>query len=125
MERRGSTRIPFRASAFLIEGGRRIGGETVDISRHGIFVSTAAPHKRGDRTLVSILLRSGRTRISVTLPCAVARVSRSGIGCTSTHLEPETLLFLSNLIHSRSLPPREVIPSFYRYLEGVDVTFDN
>ena len=121
MERRQSSRIPFKAAAFVLQDGESISSEIRDISNHGIFVNTPGHHSEGDNTLVSIHLQDGKTALSVTLPCSVIRVAETGIGCTSPHLEPETLLFISNLIHSKKVAPSEFMRSFYNYMDGLEL----
>ena len=112
MERRQSTRIPFKVPAVVLQNGKFISGETRDISKNGLFISTPCHYKEGDKARVSLSLQNGKTSLSVTLPCAITRVSDSGIGCISLHLEPETLLFMSNLIHSRKIAPLEIMHAF-------------
>ena len=120
MERRRSTRIPFKAPAFVLQNGISISSETRDISKHGIFINTRCHHNEGEKTRVSICLKNGSTTLSMSLPCEVAWVSDAGIGCTVPQLEPETLLFMSNLIHSPKIAPSEVMRSFYHHLDGLE-----
>jgi hypothetical protein len=120
MERRQSTRIPFKAPALVLLDGESVSSEVQNISKQGIFISTRGHHVKGDTTLISIRLQDGKTSLSVTLPCAVARVSDSGIGCRSPHLEPEALLFISNLIHSEKVAPSEFVRSFYNYMDALE-----
>jgi len=121
MDRRQSTRIPFKAAAQVVQNGKVIAGEIRDICLHGIFVNTGSHYEKGDKTLVSVYLQDGKTTLSVTLPCAVTRVSDTGIGCSSPHLEPETFLFISNLIHARKVAPAEFMHSFYNYMVGLEL----
>ena len=118
MEQRRSTRIPFKAAALVVQSGKTIVSGIRDISKHGLFVNTSCHHSKGEKILVSIYLQDGKTTMSVTLPCAVVRVSDSGVGCTSPHLEPETLLFISNLIHCQKVAPPAFMQSFYDYMDG-------
>ena len=120
MERRRSTRIPFKAPAFVLQGGNPIASEIRNISAHGIFIKSNCQQLEGDKIRVTMHLHSGKTTLTVTLPCTVTRVSDSGIGCTSPQLEPETLLFMSNLIHSQKVPPPEFMHSFYNHLDGLE-----
>jgi len=120
MERRRSTRIPFKAPAFVLQDGISISSEIRDISRHGIFINTRCHHSKGEETRVSICVQNGNTTLSMSLPCEVAWVSESGIGCTAPQLEPETMLFISNLIHSQKVAPSEVMRSFYHHLDGLE-----
>jgi hypothetical protein len=120
MERRQSTRIPFKVPAVVLQNGKSISGETRDISKNGIFISTHCHYEEGDKARVSLSLHNEKTSLSVTLPCAIARVSNSGIGCISLNLEPETLLFMSNLIHSRKIAPSEIMHAFYYHLDGLE-----
>jgi hypothetical protein len=122
MDRRQSTRIPFKAAAQVVQNGKALDGEIRDICNHGIFISTQSHYEKGDKTLVSVHLQAGETTLSVTLPCAVTRVSDTGIGCSSPHLEPETLLFISNLIHAQKLAPTEFMRSFYSYMVGLELS---
>jgi hypothetical protein len=117
MERRQSTRIPFKAPAFVSQDGKSIFSQIRDISKHGIFIDTPCPQVAGAQTLVSVYLQQGKRALSMTYPCAVARISDTGIGCTSSYLEPETLLFISNLIHAERVPPQEFMRSFYSHLD--------
>jgi hypothetical protein len=117
MERRQSSRIPFKAPAYVLPDSR---AAISNISRHGIFVETHCHHAKGDTTQVTLWLHRGENTVTVVLPCTVARVSDTGIGCISAHLEPEALLFFSNLIHSARVPAPEFMSAFYRYLGGFD-----
>jgi hypothetical protein len=92
-----------------------IPSEIRNISRHGFFVSTRGIRKTDALTFVTISLGHGKRQLSPTLPCQVARVSGSGIGCRCGHLEPETLLFICNLLSTDS-SPGEFLDSFYRHL---------
>jgi hypothetical protein len=121
MDRRHSTRIPFKAAAHVVQNGTATAGEIRDICQHGMFVSTASHYEKGDQALVSVYLQDGKTTLSVTLPCSVTRVSEVGIGCTAPRLEPETLLFISNLIHGKKVAPTEFMQSFYSYMVGLEL----
>lgn len=68
--------------------------------------------------MVAIVLRHDGRSLSLTIPCSVVRVSEKGLGCTSVHLDPETLLFFSNLLHESASGPVEFLHSFYSYLDG-------
>jgi len=117
MDRRQSTRIPFKAPAFVVQNGSAFASEVRDISRHGLFVAMPSPGEPGGRASVSIILKHGGRSLSVTVPCSVARVSGSGIGCSCSELDPETLLFFSNLLHSSGTHPAEFLRAFYSYLD--------
>lgn len=125
MDRRQSTRIPFRAAAQVVQNGKPIPGEVRDICLHGMFVNTGSHCEKDDNTLVSVYLQDGKTTLSVTLPCVVTRVSDAGIGCSSPHLEPEAFLFLSNLIHAKKVAPVEFMHSFYNYMVGLELHATN
>ncbi|GFO66914.1 hypothetical protein GMLC_04930 [Geomonas limicola] len=117
MDRRQSTRIPFKAPAFVVQNGSAFASEIRDISRHGLFVDMPAPSGAGGSASVSIILKHAGRSLSVTVPCSVARVSGSGIGCSCNELDPETLLFFSNLLHSSGMHPAEFLQAFYSYLD--------
>jgi hypothetical protein len=119
MERRSSTRIPFKASAEVHHNGRVIPSEIRNISKHGFFVSTRGIRKTDSLTFVTISLRHGERNLSLTLPCEVARVSGTGIGCRCGHLDPETLLFICNLLSTHS-SQAEFLDSFYRHLNMLE-----
>jgi len=121
MERRQSTRIPFKAAAYLVHNGRSFASEIRDISRHGMFITAPGAGERGETTSVSIVLQHGRRRFTITLPCSVVRVSDSGLGCHSEQLEPEVLLFISNLLHARGKGPAEFLQAYYGYFTGHDL----
>lgn len=120
LERRQSTRIPFRVKATISQSGADAAGETSDISDNGIGLSLASStvFKEGENVFVSVFLQGDGTRVSVTLPCSIARTGESAIGCTSTYLEPETFLFISNLIHSGDRDV-QVMQSFYSHIDSI------
>jgi hypothetical protein len=125
MERRRSARTPFKSHAFVLRNGEFVSSETKDVNNGGIFLNTRCHFDEGERTLVSIYLQEGEISLSVTLPCAVARVSDSGIGCTSPHLEPEAFLFMSNLIHSHKATPVEFMQFFYKSMDWFELHSDS
>jgi len=118
MERRQSTRIPFTAPAFVVQDERSYASQVCDISKEGLFVATGSDSKPGDLTSVSIVLEHAGRELALTVPCAVTRVTGRGFGCRSEHLDPETLLFFSNLLHDPALGPGQFVHSFYSYLDG-------
>ena len=125
MERRQSARTPFKSPAFVLRNGKFVSCETEDVSTRGIFLNTRCHHDEGERALISIYLQEGEISLSVTLPCAVARVSESGIGCTSPHLEPETLIFMSNLIHSHKVTAPEFMQIFFKSMDWLELHANN
>jgi hypothetical protein len=120
MERRQSTRIPFKSLAFVCQGDKSVASEILNISRCGLFIATNRIYDKGGKAFIYICLKGGARLMSMALPCMIARVSHSGIGCASPHLEPETLLFMSNLIHSQGVAPTEFMQSFYSHLDGLE-----
>lgn len=117
MERRLSTRIPFKAPAFVVQNGSAFSSEVRDISRHGLFVAMPAPGEAGGAASVSIILKHAGRSLAFTVPCSVARVTGSGIGCSCRELDPETLLFFSNLLHGSGRHPAEFMRAFYSFLD--------
>ena len=120
MDRRQSSRIPFKAPAFVMQDNKPVVSQTQDISDHGVFINTRCTYNEGEKTFVSIYFLEGKITLSMTVPCTVARSTDSGIGCTSPQLDPETLLFISNLLHSQKGDSPKFMQSFYGFMNEHD-----
>jgi hypothetical protein len=120
MDRRVSTRIPFINPAFVMQGDKPFFSETKDVSEHGMFIKTSGVHHQGEQSAVSIYWLESKITISITIPCTVARVSESGIGITSQHLDPELFLSISNLLYAQKNDAPSFMQSFYSCLSDMN-----
>lgn len=118
MERRLSSRISFRTTAAIFRGEEPSIGEIRDISRHGFFITTRCGYQVGQNVLVSVILHEAEITLSMTVPCAITRTTDTGIGCSSQYMEPESLLFMSSLVHTHKDTPSRFFASFFGYLNS-------
>jgi PilZ domain-containing protein len=116
MDKRRYPRIPFQAPAFVISDGKPVMSQVRNISNNGLFVNTRACYEKDESALVAIYFLQKNITLSVTLPCTVARRDDEGIGFVSQAMDPETLLFISNLLHVKHGKSTELMASFYSYL---------
>lgn len=116
MDKRHHPRIPFHAPAFVINDGKPVMSQVRNISDNGLFVSTRACYEKDETAFVAIYFLKKDVTLSVTLPCKVARLDNDGIGFVSRDMDPETLLFISNLLNKECDSSTELMESFYSYL---------
>jgi hypothetical protein len=69
-------------------------GEISNISDNGIYLTTNGPFSIDDLLDLTIYFQHGAKKLSMTVPCRVARNDGKGVGLTSSHLDVKMLQHL-------------------------------
>jgi len=120
--RRNATRIPFKTTAIVSQGGEPSLGEVRDVSLNGLYIATRCGYGKGENISVSLVLEQGDITLSVTVPCVISRASDSGIGCVARSFDPESLFSLDNLIRSHKDDSSGIMEAFLGYLNLSEAT---
>ena len=105
VERRRSTRIPFAASAEIIdeEENTRSATQVSDLSLNGCFVQLANPFPEGTSVTIEIY----RDEDFVETPARVAYfLAKRGMGLTFTDMEPQFASILKRWLAQAKTPTR-------------------
>src|SRR5512140_924142 len=79
-EKRHHQRMTIHADASIIKNALVFSGKIVNISDTGAYVATNGPYDIGERIELVIYFAHGTNKLSVTVPCTVARIDGKGIG---------------------------------------------
>ena len=69
-------------------------GEISNISDTGIYLTTNGPFSIDDLLDLTIYFQHGTKKLSMTVPCRVARNDGKGVGLTSSHIDVKMLQHL-------------------------------
>ena len=103
VERRRSTRIPFTASAEIIDESEntRSASQLSDLSLHGCFVQLANPFPEGTAVTIEIY----KDADFVETPATVAyQLAKQGMGLTFVGMEPQFAAILKKWIAQSKRP---------------------
>ena len=89
-------------------------GELADVSNTGAYLTTNCPLAKGDIFDLTIYFQHGRKKLSVTVPCKVARVDGKGVGLTSSHIDANLLLRLEFIFDVRKGNTIQLVEEFFQ-----------
>src|SRR5690242_19108611 len=92
VERRKFQRMDFVASAYTKRHDVVSSGEIRNISNMGACFATNGLYAINEPIDLTIYFLQGASKLSVTVPCRVARIHHSGIGLVSAHIDAIKLL---------------------------------
>jgi len=115
-EKRKSRRLGFRINAFLEHNGMKFSGEVRNISDKGVYLATNGPYAVNDSVVLTMCFHHGKTSLSVTVPCTVARIDGSGLGLVSSHIDATRLIQMELIFDLNKTDSRQLIEEFYKSL---------
>lgn len=115
-EKRKSRRLGFRINAFVEHHGMKFSGEIRNISDRGVYLATNGPYAVNESVVLTMCFHHGKTNLSVTVPCKVARIDGSGLGLFSSHIEAHKLMQLELIFDLNKTDSRQLIEEFYKSL---------
>jgi hypothetical protein len=117
-DNREFTRIATMLEADIEVDGRTIAGQTRDVSVKGMLLACADPPAAGSDCRCTIYLDSRHGQARVHAQAVVARVLPEAIALEFRELlDPESLVYLRNLVLYNAADPQQVEEEFDRHLE--------
>lgn len=113
-ERRKFQRLDFHASAYVKRNDVAFSGEITNISNMGAYLATHGGYAINDLVDLTIYFNHGATKLSVAIPCKVARLHRSGVGLVSSHIDAIKLLQLELIFDLNKQHPHQLVEEFYK-----------
>ena len=88
-EKRQHRRLDLYARALVKKNGSGFvfSGEITNISNMGAHLTTNCPLSIGDQLDLTIYFQHGTNKLSMVVPCKVARIDGKGVGVTSPHID--------------------------------------
>ena len=95
-------------------------GEIADVSNTGAYLTTHCPLAKGDLVDLTMYYQHGKNKLSVTVPCKVARIGVKGVGLTSPHIDANLLLRLEFIFDTRKGNTIQLVEEFFQAICFVD-----
>ena len=113
-EKREHRRLNLYAHALVKKEGTEFvfSGEISNISDMGIYVTTNGPFSIDDLLDLTIYFQHGTKKLSMTVPCRVARNDGKGVGLTSSHLDVKMLQHLELIFDVSKDDTKQLIEEF-------------
>jgi len=89
-------------------------GEIADVSNTGAYLTTNCPLAKDDLVDLTIFFQHGTKKLSVTVPCKVARIDGKGVGLTSSHIDANLLLRLEFIFDVRKGNTIQLVEEFFQ-----------
>ena len=89
-------------------------GELADVSNTGAYLTTNCPLAKDDLVDLTIFFQHGTKKLSVTVPCKVARIDGKGVGLTSSHIDANLLLRLEFIFDVRKGNTIQLVEEFFQ-----------
>lgn len=111
-ERRQHRRLTINAEALIRQEQMVFSGEIINISDLGAYVATNGPYAIDDLLDLVIYFNHGTAKLSVTVPCKVARIDGRGMGLISSHIDANMLQRLELIFDVNKENTRQLIEEF-------------
>ena len=89
-------------------------GEIINISNMGAYLAINGFYSINDLLDLTIYFQHGTTKLSVTIPCKVARIDGKGIGLTSSHIDANLLQHLELIFDVSKENTKQLIEEFFK-----------
>lgn len=116
VDKRKFSRITFHAPVYVSSKGMTYAGEVENVCHGGMFVKTVGDFINGEQVLVSVNFLEGSSKLSVTMPGRVARLSPEGIGVHSPHIDTHSLIHFESLLASTGNNRERLVEDFIDYV---------
>lgn len=98
MSKRTFSRVLFNAPVLIECDGRKYYGKIENVSHGGMLVITSAILPVGSRVEVFLKYFKSNSRMSMIIPCKVARKIPEGIGLTSPQIDSQLIIRMENIL---------------------------
>jgi Tfp pilus assembly protein PilZ len=86
----------------------------VNVSESGAYVVTNGPFLTGDQLDMTIYFQHDTKKLSVTVPCQVARIDGNGVGLTSPHIDANMVLQLELIFDACKENTKQLIEEYFK-----------
>jgi len=111
-EKREHRRLNLYALALIRQEEKVFSGEIINISDKGTYLTTNGLFSIDDLLDLTIYFQHGTKKLSMTVPCKVARVEGKGVGLTSSHIDANMLLHLEYIFDVNRENTKQLIEEF-------------
>ena len=121
-EKREQIRVNLYAHALVKKGGTEFSfpGEIINISNRGAYLATNGQVSLNDQLDVTIYFQHGTNKLSITVPSIVARIDGTGVGLTSSGIDPDMLQHLELIFDVNKEKTRQLITEFIKCICLID-----
>ena len=116
-EQRKHRRLNLFAHALVKKEGTEsvCSGEISNISNMGVYLTTDGLFSSDDKLDLTIYFQRGTNKLSMTVPCRVARNDgKGGVGLTSSHINAKMLQHLELIFDESKDNAKQLIEEFYK-----------
>ena len=115
-EKRQHRRLNLYARALVKKNGSGFvfSGEITNISNMGAHLTTNCPLSIGDQLDLTIYFQHGTNKLSMIVPCKVARTDGKGVGLTSPHIDAILLSRLELISDLSKENAKQLIEDFFK-----------
>ena len=115
-EKRKHKRLNVQAQALVKKEGTKFvfSGEITNISNMGAYLTTNCPLSIDDLVELTIYFQHGTKKLSITVPCKVARIDRSGVGLASSHIDASMLQHLELIFDVTKGNAKQLIEELFK-----------
>jgi hypothetical protein len=115
-EKREHGRLNLYAHALVKKEGSEsvFSGEISNISDMGVYLTTNGLFSKDDLLDLTIYFQHGTNKLSMTVPCRVARNDGKGVGLTSSHIDAKMLQHLELIFDESKDDTKQLIEEFYK-----------
>jgi len=116
LEKREHRRLNLYAHALVRKEGTEFvfSGEIINISDKGAYLTTNGVFSIDDLLDLTIYFQHGTKKLSITIPCNVARSDGKGVGLTSSHIDANMLLNLELIFDVSKENTKQLIEEFFK-----------
>ena len=120
-EKRGHRRQNLYAHALVKKEGTEFefSGEIGNISDRGAYLTTNGLFSPDDLLDLTIYFQHGTKKISMTVPCKVARIDGKGVGLSSTHIDAGIVQHLELLFDASKENTQQLIEEFIKVVSSL------
>lgn len=111
-EKRRNRRVTIHADASILKDALVFSGKIINISDTGAYVATNGLYAIDDTIELVISFSHGTSKLSVTVPCSVARIDGKGIGLVSSHIDAAMVQRLELIFDITKEDTRQLIEEF-------------
>ena len=121
-EKRDQIRVNLYAHALVKKGGAEFSfpGEIINISSSGAYLATNGQASLNDQLDVTIYFQHGTKKLSITVPSIVTRIDGTGVGLTSSDIDPNMLQHLELIFDLNKEKTKQLIDEFIKYICLID-----
>jgi hypothetical protein len=117
-EQRKLKRLNLYAHALVKKEGTTFvsSGEIVNISNMGVYLTTNGLFNIDDLLELTIYFQHSTRKLSMTVPCKVARIDEKGFGLKSSHIDTNMLQYLELMFDLNKENTKQLIEELFKII---------